>query len=100
MTSNNPSEYVDVDDTETTGVMGTTGLSCPMDNMGLCDLDANETTDAPCDNTNSAIAISTVNPSNKKCKQRENHNVPANNLRKPLVTSEPSSGYMKNLANI
>ncbi|CAG8482974.1 15099_t:CDS:2, partial [Gigaspora rosea] len=65
-TSNNPSEYVDVNDTETTGVMGTTGLFCPMDNMGLCDLDANETTDTPCDNTNSAIATSTVNPSNKK----------------------------------
>ncbi|CAG8705229.1 18081_t:CDS:2 [Gigaspora rosea] len=68
-TSNNQSEYVDVDDTETTGVMGTTGLSCSMDDMGLCDLDANETTDALCDNTNSAIATFTVNPSNKKARE-------------------------------
>ncbi|CAG8448069.1 5494_t:CDS:2 [Gigaspora rosea] len=37
-TSNDPSEYVDVDDTETTSVMGTTGLSCPMDNIGLSTL--------------------------------------------------------------
>ncbi|RIB01155.1 hypothetical protein C2G38_2297383 [Gigaspora rosea] len=104
-TSNDPSEYVDVDDTETTGVMGTTGLSCPMDNLGLCDLnadktivapcDANETNVAPCDNTNSAIATSSVNPSNKKGKQSEDHNVPANNLRKLSVTPEPPSGYMK-----
>ncbi|RIB23477.1 hypothetical protein C2G38_2032717 [Gigaspora rosea] len=92
-TSNNPSEYVDVNDTETTGVMGTTGLFCPMDNMGLCDLDANETTDTPCDNTNSAIATSTVNPSNKKSKQRKERNVPANNL--SSVTPEPPSEYMK-----
>ncbi|CAG8725973.1 7119_t:CDS:2, partial [Gigaspora rosea] len=71
-TSNDSSEYVDVDDTETTGIMGTTGLSYPMDNMGFCDLDAdettvapcdaNETTVTPCDNTNSAIATSSVNP--------------------------------------
>ncbi|CAG8789803.1 15714_t:CDS:2 [Gigaspora rosea] len=107
-TSNDPSEYVDIDDTETTGVMGTTGLSCPMDNMGFCDLDAdettvapcdanettvapcdaNETTVAPCDNTNSAIATSSVNPSNKKGKQSEDHNIPVNNLRKPSVTPE------------
>ncbi|RIB21816.1 hypothetical protein C2G38_2298250 [Gigaspora rosea] len=69
-------EYVDVDNTETTGVMGTTGLSCPMDNLGFCDLDADETTVAPCDanettisscdNTNSAIATFSVNPSNKR----------------------------------
>ncbi|CAG8458273.1 9557_t:CDS:2 [Gigaspora rosea] len=104
-TSNNPSECVDVDDTETTGVMRTTGLSCPMDNIGFCDLDAdettitpcdtNETTVAPCDNTNSAIATSLVNPSNKKGKQSKDHNVPANNLRKSWVTPEPPSGYMK-----
>ncbi|RIB26296.1 hypothetical protein C2G38_2030324 [Gigaspora rosea] len=104
-TSNDSSEYVDVDDTETTGIMGTTGLSYPMDNMGFCDLDAdettvapcdaNETTVTPCDNTNSAIATSSVNPSNKKGKQSEDYNVPANNLRKPSVTPEPPSGYIK-----
>ncbi|RIB18500.1 hypothetical protein C2G38_2310118 [Gigaspora rosea] len=104
-TSNDLSEYVDVDDTETTGVMGTTGLSCPMDNMGFCDLDAdettvtpcdaNETTIAPCDNTNSAIATSLVNSSNKKGKQSKDHNIPANNLKKLSVTPEPPSEYMK-----
>ncbi|RIB12893.1 hypothetical protein C2G38_2099789, partial [Gigaspora rosea] len=86
-------EYVNVNDTETTGVIGTTGLSCPIDNLGFYNLDAdetnvapfdaNETTVAPCDNTNSAIATSSVNPSNKKGKQSKDHNVPANNLRKP-----------------
>ncbi|RIB13392.1 hypothetical protein C2G38_2098440, partial [Gigaspora rosea] len=104
-TSNDPSEYVDIDNAETTGVMGTTGLSCPMDNLGFCELDAdettvapcdaNETTVSPCDNTNSAIATSSVNPSNKKGKQSKDHNIPANNLRKQSVTSEPPSGYMK-----
>ncbi|RIB13120.1 hypothetical protein C2G38_2198699 [Gigaspora rosea] len=68
-TSNDPSEYVDVDDTETTSVMGTTGLSCPMDNI--------------------------VNPSNKKGKQREDRNIPANDLRIPSVTLEPPSRYTK-----
>ncbi|RIB16862.1 hypothetical protein C2G38_2038221 [Gigaspora rosea] len=101
-TSNDPSEYVDVDDTETTGIMGTTGLFSPMDNLGFCDLDTDETTVAPCDanettvtpcnNTNSAIATSSVNPSNKKGKQSKDHNVTANNLRKPSVILEPPSG--------
>ncbi|RIB10210.1 hypothetical protein C2G38_2206775 [Gigaspora rosea] len=104
-TSNDLSEFVDVDDTETTGVMGQLGFPAQWDNMGFCDLDANETTIAPCDaneatvapcdNTNSDIATSSVNPSNKKGKQSEDHNVPANNLRKPSVTPEPPFRYMK-----
>ncbi|CAG8658104.1 8961_t:CDS:2, partial [Gigaspora rosea] len=53
----------------------------------FCDLDTNEITDAPCNNTNSAIATSTVNSSNKKGKQREDCNIPANNLRKPSYSS-------------
>ena len=100
-------EYVEDEDIETADVFGTTGLSCPMDGIGLTNFietaasgtSATETAAAKtAAETATITAITTTTkragPSNQKSK-RKMQNVPDNSRKKLSVTPEPPTGYSK-----